>query len=173
MEDKKCNKCAKTGLYALAWILYIIILVPAFLWSSQVLVPEGYIIPAELVHNNNDYFNNGDNIEKFSDINIMRHQEYHNDLDLSTKDWILNSNVCPLGKFVFYFVILMYLAYLITILFIPHENSKILSYVVLGITVLIYIGMLMSNLPFAIRSIPAFLAAGSIISIGLLAKPKD
>src|SRR5688572_13369283 len=114
MDHKsKCNKCTRTGLYALAWILYVIILVPSFLWSSQVLVT-----------NNIDE----SNIEKFSDINIMRHQEYHNTQDLSAKEWILNSNVCPLGKFVFYFVILMYLAYLITILFISHENSKIISY---------------------------------------------
>lgn len=150
MSEHSCKPCTKSGLFALAWMIYILILIPTFLWSSQAL--QG--------NSNDTNFNK----EQFSDISILRHQEHNTNY----KDWILNSNVCPLGKLVFYFIILMYLVYLISILFVSPNVSKILSYTVFGITSFIYICMLLSNVPFAIRSIPTFLAAISITIIGVI-----
>ncbi len=152
-----CKACGNIGFYLLAWLLYIYILVPVLFWSTQTYM-DPFNFTTETMVMQNDH---GSNVSRFIDTSFMRHSE------VSGKDYILSSGVCGLGRVAFYFMVLLFCTYLITILFVSDGVTKILSYTSLGIVSILFILMCLTNMPLAIRSIPAFLAAGGILAIGL------
>ena len=116
----------------------------------------------------NNYNNYNDNHYMHSDITLLRHRQSKNS---SFWDTVINSGVCPLGKFGFIVLVLWTIILILMLIFYNGDNrKKVLLY--LGIINLLFFfiyGILtyLMNWPLFVRCIP-YLTLQLIVSILIL-----
>lgn len=137
----------------LSWILYIFVVIPVLVFSTQVWQDPTF-------HRGNSTnpgfanFNDTTNSQSF-----LRHAE-------SRTNYVLESGVCPLGRAWFYVFVLVLFVFLVVATCMPARQftkqavywQTVLMLFVVGTA----LGMVI-NLPLLIRSIPALAAAAVII----------
>ncbi len=110
-------------------IIFTIVFIILYGWSSKII-------------KNKELYG----IKKYSEIDILSHTE--------SKNWILGSGVCTLGKISFF----LWSIALIINLFIPLNKNTLILLAFLTITI-----TLVLNTPLFIRSVPAFIVLFIII----------
>lgn len=153
----RCKNCQSNSVwfYILAWTLYILIFIPALFWSTQ----------QHYYSNNQRNFHSDIQVEKYQKFSLLKHYEVQ---PVTRDDWlstILYSSVCPLGKVSFYILVFLMLIYLLLIS-IKRNDTKIITWIFGGIFALVFLLYLFMNWPLFIRSIPAIIVLGGILTIG-------